>query len=281
MERLGSGATGVVYRAEDRQKTQLYLVKVMISNPSDLRRRWNDVLDYLGAYCQCEHRALAALVDVQVQQGFFTLVSYPYLGSDGRPVNLLQASRIYGNHQGLLNQFDVRGIALILLEALQKLHLRNILHMNIKPSNVLFPASANQALPQWYAGLKLTDAGTPYFIGMQYYGKLIKKALPYYCAPNRMKPDIRSLIQSYDFMAPELKRGEEARPESDLYSLAMLILWALTGIPHLCIQARPSRMRSGVDPAWDPIFFKALQENPARRYQSADEMAADIAALPF
>ena len=149
------------------------------------------------------------------------------------------------------------------LTALDYSHRHGIVHRDIKPGNVIVTQSG--AVKVMDFGIARNDA---------------LLALT--------KTD--QVLGTAQYMSPEQARGERVDARSDLYSTGCLLYELLTGRPPftgdspvaLAYQhvkadpVPPSRVNPEV-PAWaDGIVLKALQKDPARRYQSADEMRHDI-----
>jgi len=95
------------------------------------------------------------------------------------------------------------------------------------------------------------------------------------------------------YLAPELLEGATADPRSDVFSLGVVLHELLSGqrlfvgetdfetlkqVQTLTIP-RPSSRNPGVKPALDGVVMRALERDPARRYQSAGEMGDELEAL--
>jgi len=95
------------------------------------------------------------------------------------------------------------------------------------------------------------------------------------------------------YLAPELLDGATADPRSDLFSLGVVLHELLSGqrlfvgesdfdtlkLVQTMTIPRPSKRNHGVKPALDGIVMRALERDPARRYQSAGEMGDELEAL--
>ena len=95
------------------------------------------------------------------------------------------------------------------------------------------------------------------------------------------------------YLAPELLDGATADPRSDVFSLGVVLHELLAGerlfvgesdfdtlkLVQTMTIPRPSKRNHGVKPALDGIVMRALERDPARRYQSAGEMGDELEAL--
>jgi formylglycine-generating enzyme required for sulfatase activity len=81
----------------------------------------------------------------------------------------------------------------------------------------------------------------------------------------------RALMGTFAYMSPEQKRGDEAGPASDLYSVGLMAYQLLTGLESIGMKV-PSRLNKGIDSGWDDWVEKATEPNVADRFESAREM---------
>src|SRR2546430_3272690 len=81
------------------------------------------------------------------------------------------------------------------------------------------------------------------------------------------------------FVAPEVRAGEAGEPASDVYTVAAIVYYALTGQepdpdPARFVPAR--RVRPAVPAVLDRVLLRALQARPGDRYFTATEMLEDF-----
>ena len=95
---------------------------------------------------------------------------------------------------GTLNEKEIKSILLDLCDALNYMHQRGLYHCDLKPENVIVTANDLRA--------KVIDIGLP---------------------ETEYKTNRELLIKENEFIAPELIKGEEADPRSDVYSLGKII----------------------------------------------------------
>ena len=83
------------------------------------------------------------------------------------------------------------------------------------------------------------------------------------------------------FLAPETWHGHPGEPASDIYTLAALLYFSLTGQPPATDPKDvrpPSELRENSPHIYDRILMRALQYDPLDRYLSAADMAEDLAS---
>ena len=146
-----------------------------------------------------------------------------------------------------------------LIRAVGMLHRRNILHRDIKPENLLWGDDGE---------LRVLDFGLAY-------------------CPGLTRDEACELPGTPSFIAPEAFAGTAPSPQQDLYSVGVTLYYLLTGhYPYGEIeafqhprfgQANPaSRYRPDV-PSWiDDSLTRALNAEPAQRYETAEEWLLNL-----
>jgi predicted Ser/Thr protein kinase len=143
-----------------------------------------------------------------------------------------------------------------LCDALQYAHEEGVVHRDIKPENILLDRRGR---------VKVADFGL---------AKLL----------NRPRADFtltgsRQVMGTLDYMAPEQRsRPLEIDHRADIYSLGVVFYEMLTGELPLGRFAPPSR-KAGVDARLDEVVFRALETDPAQRYQSVREVKTSVESI--
>ena len=152
-----------------------------------------------------------------------------------------------------------------ILGALSFAHRNGIVHRDIKPHNIIVGPDGR---------LKVTDFGIARSGASQ-------------------MTEAGSIVGTAQYLSPEQARGAPVDPRSDLYSLGIVLYEMLTGhvpftgdtpveiaMKHLSqVPEPPSKLRPEVPHDLDAIVMRALAKDPDQRYESAEEMDADLARV--
>jgi hypothetical protein len=192
--RLGSGAFGTVWSARDERLDRDVAVKVLPRERVIHARFEREA----RAAARLQHPAIVTLYEAAVDDEGAYLVSELVRG---RTLDALL-------EQGKLSDHQILEIGVSLCDALAHAHSQGVIHRDVKPSNVLVPGRRSGAGDC----AKLTDFGVAHVIG----GAALTHT--------------GDVVGTLAYMAPEQAEGREAGPEADLYSLALVLYEALTGV---------------------------------------------------
>src|SRR5213076_390295 len=154
-----------------------------------------------------------------------------------------------------------------ILQALEYSHRAGIVHRDIKPANVMLTRNGQVKVMDFGIARAMGDAGMT-------------------------MTQTAAVIGTAQYLSPEQAKGETVDARSDLYSAGCLLYELLTVRPpfvgdspvavayqHVREEPQPPSIYDHeVTPEMDAIVLKALTKDPDYRYQSADEMRADVEA---
>ena len=143
-------------------------------------------------------------------------------------------------------------------------HRHGVIHRDVKPGNVLISPLGQ---------VKVTDFGIARAVSTQ-----------------ENLTQTGTVMGTATYFSPEQARGESVDPRSDVYSLGVVLYELLAGAPpfkgdnpvsvaYKHVQEQPDRLRSRnpqIPVALEAVAMKALAKNPANRYASAEDFAADL-----
>ena len=255
---LGRGAMGVTYLGRRADAAASYAIKVVKPSFEGSRAQIDDFLGAARQLTKLDHPHLVRLRDVGVcPSGFYFVADFfpglnaaQILERDG-PLSIMNALR-WGNQ---------------ILKALQYAHARNVIHRDLKPTNVIFAQIEGKEV------VKLADLAV---------------ARVYQTAPFSGLSLTTSLLDLASFIPPEvLFSFQEINPLADQYSFAAVIYYLLTGAPVLDLpkderkkytsllrrQYVPLReRRADVPPGLADVIHKALSRTPALRFLDVAEL---------
>jgi serine/threonine-protein kinase len=257
LQELGQGAMGVVYLAEDESLQRQVALKTMLlpedpAERADLEGRFRQEAKAAGGL---SHPNIITIHDLGREGGWLYIAMELLRGTELRELMSL----------GRLTLRQGVDIAAQVALGLAAAHERGIVHRDIKPSNIM-------VLPGDHA--KIMDFGVARMQSSELRTQTgVMLGSPQYMSPEQVKGqtvDHRSDIFSMGSMLYEMTAGRPAFTANDLGSLLSVIV---RDTPPA-----PSTTNREVPPQLDGIIAKAMQKDPAARYQDARELATDLEA---
>ena len=271
MEPIGAGGMGAVFKAYDKKLHRVIALKLLPAeylSQQDRRRRF---LQEARAASALNHPHILTVYDVGEENG------KPYIAMEYVEGDTLR-KKIEARE---LTIRDTLNIAIQISDGLAKAHEFGIIHRDLKPENLMISRDG-------YA--KILDFGL---------AKLVAQRERALAADSEQKTLIRvntesgTLLGTVNYMSPEQLLGQRVDRRCDIFSLGVVLCEMITGsCPFVnenridtmhAILHRPPRLPEAdngeVPAAILPILTKALAKIPKERYQTVNELAADLRAL--
>lgn len=259
LRKLGEGGMGVVYAAQDERLSRPVALKTIREARSDeqsRKRLWREA----RAAAAVNHPNVCQIYEIGEEDGelFLTMELL-----EGEPLS-------HALERGPVAVAEAAQIMLGVLAALEALHRRQIIHGDLKPSNIFQTAH----------GVKLLDFGLARPVRPPAESSELKTATdwtlthaiagtPHYMSPEQFKgdaPDTRSDIFSAGAILFEMLAGRRAFAGQSVAELFHAILY----------EQPPALAGSSAISAVDRVIHRALAKKPADRYQTADLVAQDL-----
>ncbi len=254
---LGRGANGTVFLGFDPNIAREVAIKTLHYQQyegDDLGVVKERFLKEARAVGRLAHPNIVQVYDMGEQDNLaFMTMDY----ARGQPLS------DYITHDTLLPIVEVYRIVLAVSEALQYAHRENVVHRDVKPSNVIYQASPFQ--------VRVTDFGIARLV-------------------DHSQTSTGEIMGSPLYMAPEQLKGEKATPSSDIFSLGVTFYQLLTGrlpfqgenianLSYAIIHTKHPSVRSirkELPTSATRITNMALQKKTAHRFASALEFSESI-----
>ena len=254
IEQIGHGAFGQVYRAWDTRLDREVALKLLPAGSSSGDRAASAIIHEGRLLARVRHPNVVTIYGAEQIEDRIGLWMEFVRG------HTLEQIVDQGK---VLSAAEAIDIGVELCRAVSAVHGAGLLHRDIKTHNVMRAEDGRIVLMDFGTGRELDDDASSDLAGTPRY------------------------------LAPEVLRGEQATVRSDIYSLGVLLYHLVTG--SYPVQARTVRdirrahergeriavqtARSGVPARLARVIERAIDPDPARRHQTADDLAVDLAAL--
>ncbi len=259
-EWLGEGGMGVVYRGEDLRLKRDVAIKFPSAPLLGDELERERFLSEARAAAALDHPSICKVFGIGETAGRPYIVS-AYIEGE----SLAEVIR-----RGRLAPLAAIEYSVQLAEALQLCHSRKVLHLDLKPSNVLLAKEASGNLRA-----TIIDFGLARISGRN---DLIASGL---------------LTGTVTYACPELVNGERVDQRADIWSLGVMLYEMLAGHPpfeadnldrllYLICHETPAPVSSiypGLPEEVDQVLAKALQRDIALRYQDMGSFLKDLLVL--
>ncbi|MFH8625675.1 Stk1 family PASTA domain-containing Ser/Thr kinase [Streptomyces vietnamensis] len=259
---LGRGGMAEVYLAQDTRLGRTVAVKTLradLARDPSFQARFRREAQSAASL---NHPAIVAVYDTG--EDYVDQVSIPYIVMEYVDGSTLR--ELLHSGRKLLPERTLE-MTVGILQALEYSHRAGIVHRDIKPANVMLTRTGQVKVMDFGIARAMGDSGMT-------------------------MTQTSAVIGTAQYLSPEQAKGEQVDARSDLYSTGCLLYELLTVRPpfigdspvavayqHVREEPQPpSNFDPEITPEMDAIVLKALVKDPDYRYQSADEMRADIEA---
>jgi serine/threonine protein kinase len=248
---LGQGGMGVVYKARQARLNRLVALKILSpereKDPQFAERFEREA----QALARLNHPNIVTVYDFGESGGHYYLVMEFVDGTNLR--ELLRA--------GHLAPEQALAIVPRICEALQFAHEQGIIHRDIKPENILLDKQGRVKVAD-FGLVKLKGPDAPPGAAPP----------PATQAPPAALTKTGRVLGTPHYMAPEqVERPQAVDHRADIYSLGVVFYEMLTGELPLG-KFQPPSQKVQVDVRLDTVVLRALEKEPERRYQHANEV---------
>jgi beta-lactam-binding protein with PASTA domain/predicted Ser/Thr protein kinase len=259
---LGRGGMAEVYLAHDTRLGRTVAVKTLrvdLARDPSFQARFRREAQSAASL---NHPSIVAVYDTG--EDYVDGVSIPYIVMEYVDGSTLR--ELLHSGRKLLPERAME-MTVGILQALEYSHRAGIVHRDIKPANVMLTRTGQVKVMDFGIARAMGDSGMT-------------------------MTQTAAVIGTAQYLSPEQAKGEQVDARSDLYSTGCLLYELLTVRPpfvgdspvavayqHVREDPQPPSVYDPeVTPAMDAIVLKALTKDPNYRYQSADEMRADVEA---
>jgi serine/threonine protein kinase len=259
---LGQGATAMVYLATHEGLDIPVAVKVLRKRLSDKRPEYAErFLREARMAAWLEHPNIVRVIDCGVEDGFHYMVM-DYV--DGP--NCLE--KLQDQPEGL-DWHEATGLVQQAVSGLAYAAGRDVIHRDVKPSNIMVDSTGR---------VRVTDLGL---------AKLTIKGMA------ELTQELHT-VGTPNYMSPEqIRSPSDLDLRTDIYSLGATYYHLVCGRPpfsgktpmeviahHLSTPLTPPfKVRPGLPPPLSSVVCKMMAKSPTERYQSYNELSADLASL--
>ena len=256
LEKLGEGGMGVVYKAQDTKLKRIVALKFLTPQALGNEEEKTRFVREAQAAAALDHPNICTIHEIDEANGQ-TFIAMARI--DGPTLK----ERIQA---GQLKLDEVLDMAIQVAEGLREAHEKGIIHQDIKSANIM-------VTPKGQA--KIMDFGLAKLAGAVQITK------------------VGTTMGTAVYMSPEQARGDKVDHRTDIWSLGIVLYEMVTGqvpfkgnyeqaVVYSILNEEPkpiSEWNKEVPENLNTIVKKALEKDPAQRYQSMRDMLADLQAV--
>jgi non-specific serine/threonine protein kinase len=258
LKELGRGGMGVVYKAQDLKLKRPVAIKFLATELTQDKEAKERFVQEAQAASALDHPNICTIHEIDEAKGGRMYITMGFCEGESLRERL---------ERKRLEIEEAVGIARQAAEGLARAHAKGIVHRDIKPANIMLAVEGR---------VKIVDFGLAKLAGQV---KLTR---------------VGTTVGTVSYMSPEQARGEETDHRSDIWSLGVVLYEMLAGelpfggeqtqgVIYSILNKAPkplSVLRPDISRHVEDAVTKALEKNPAGRYQKIEDMIADLTPLP-
>jgi tRNA A-37 threonylcarbamoyl transferase component Bud32 len=256
IEKLGAGGMGVVYRARHTQLNRTVALKMTLLGHLTGEDNVQRFLMEASAVASLDHPNIVPVYEIGEQDGqhFFSMKLIEGTSLAERIPHIQHRPR------------EIARLMILIARAIHHAHAHGLLHRDLKPVNILVDGQGEPYVTDFGLAMKLEG--------------------------DKKLTQTGFTIGTPNYMSPEQAMGDKKRltTASDVYGLGAIFYEMMTGKPPVDGRSpaevlanvlekdpeRPSKLNATVDLDLETICMKCLEKSPAKRYRSAEALAADL-----
>jgi serine/threonine-protein kinase len=254
---LGKGGMGTVYKVQHLISDRIEAMKVVRPDRLESPELADRFIREIRVQARLNHPNIASLHNaIRWEDHFLMIMEYV----EGPTLSAFL-------HRGPLDPGKSVYIILQALSALAYAHAQGVVHRDIKPANII-----------------ITPDGT---------AKLMDFGIARSLADHVQLTQTGAVVGSFHYMPPEQIQGAPVDGRSDLYSTGIMLYEMVTGVRPITgdsswnimnghihqIPRAPAMVNQALPASLSLAILKAIEKNPAERYQTAGEFAQMLIAL--
>ena len=254
LARAGVGATGLLFKARDRETNEVVALKVLKAEIADKPELIDAFKNELRLARKITHKNVCRIYDFNRADGI-SFISMEFVEGES-------LRRVLSRFNALSTRTAIK-IASQICDGLREAHAQGIVHRDLKPENLMIDGSGN---------VKLMDFGLAHLVA----------------------EGSTAAVGTPSYMAPEQAQGAAVDQRCDIYALGLVLFEMFTGesaftgetpmvVALKQIQDAPQNPRDierTIPEHISKAILRCLEKDPGKRFSSVDELQASIVDEP-
>lgn len=263
LERLGSGGMGVIHKVRDRRDDRVVALKILRDGLSGSSKALDRFFREARICSGISHPNIIKVYDYSISSS--SAVSYIVMEFiDGRSLREVIDRRFNDSNPISFADytFEIVGYIIQLCWALEAVHVRGIVHRDVKPDNVMINLVGE---------VKITDFGILHLEEATF-------------------TPTGAMLGTPRYMSPEQVRGDKVDGRSDIYAVGIVLYECLTGRPPFLTgdvsyqqvhnqPLPPQEVNSEIPRELNDIILRCLEKAPENRYPDGGSLKAALRTL--